>query len=59
LKTTIPLGSDAALVHEGVVYVPVASWEETRSSGADYLCCTSRGSLVALRVRDGQQIWKS
>jgi polyvinyl alcohol dehydrogenase (cytochrome) len=49
----------AALVHDGVAYVPVASWEETRSSGADYLCCTFRGALVALRIRDGQQIWKS
>lgn len=49
----------AALVHDGVVYVPVASWEETRSSGADYLCCTFRGALVALRIRDGQQVWKS
>jgi polyvinyl alcohol dehydrogenase (cytochrome) len=49
----------AALIHEGIVYVPVASWEETRSSGADYLCCTFRGALVALRIRDGQQVWKS
>lgn len=49
----------AALVHDGIVYVPVASWEETRSSGADYVCCTFRGSLVALRIRDGQQVWKS
>ncbi len=49
----------AAMVHDGVVYVPVASWEETRSSGEDYLCCTFRGSLVALRIRDGQQVWKS
>src|SRR6266852_9661209 len=49
----------AALVHDGVVYVPVASWEETRSAGADYLCCTFRGALVALRIPDGQQVWKS
>jgi polyvinyl alcohol dehydrogenase (cytochrome) len=49
----------AALVRNGIVYVPVASWEETRSSGADYLCCTFRGALVALRIRDGGQIWKS
>ena len=49
----------AGLVHDGVVYVPVASWEETRSSGADYVCCTFRGSLVALRIRDGQEVWKS
>jgi polyvinyl alcohol dehydrogenase (cytochrome) len=49
----------AAMVRNGIVYVPVASWEETRSSGADYVCCTFRGSLVALRTRDGQQVWKS
>jgi polyvinyl alcohol dehydrogenase (cytochrome) len=49
----------AALVRNGIAYVPVASWEETRSSGADYVCCTFRGSLVALRIRDGEQIWKS
>jgi polyvinyl alcohol dehydrogenase (cytochrome) len=49
----------AALVRNGIVYVPVASWEETRSSGADYVCCTFRGSLVALRIRDGEQVWKS
>jgi len=49
----------AALVRNGIAYVPVASWEETRSSGADYVCCTFRGSLAALRIRDGEQIWKS
>jgi polyvinyl alcohol dehydrogenase (cytochrome) len=49
----------AAMVRNGIAYVPVASWEETRSSGADYVCCTFRGSLAALRVRDGEQIWKS
>jgi polyvinyl alcohol dehydrogenase (cytochrome) len=49
----------AALVRNGIVYVPVASWEETRSSGADYVCCTFRGSLAALRIRDGEQVWKS
>ncbi|HEX6895052.1 MAG TPA: PQQ-binding-like beta-propeller repeat protein [Bryobacteraceae bacterium] len=49
----------AGMVHDGIVYVPVASWEETRSSGEDYLCCTFRGSLVALRIKDGEQVWKS
>lgn len=49
----------AAMVRNGIAYVPVASWEETRSSGADYVCCTFRGSLAALRIRDGEQIWKS
>jgi polyvinyl alcohol dehydrogenase (cytochrome) len=49
----------AALVRNGIAYVPVSSWEETRSGGADYVCCTFRGSLVALRIRDGEQVWKS
>ena len=49
----------APVVHNGTVYVPVASWEETRSGDADYPCCTFRGSVVALRIRDGQQLWKT
>jgi polyvinyl alcohol dehydrogenase (cytochrome) len=46
-------------VYNGTVYVPVASWEETRSADADYACCTFRGSVVALRIRDGMQLWKT
>jgi polyvinyl alcohol dehydrogenase (cytochrome) len=50
-------GSPAIL--DGVVFVPVASWEETRSLGASYACCTFRGSVVALRIRDGSLVWKT
>ena len=49
----------SAVAHNGVVYVPVASWEENRASDLDYQCCTMRGSVVALRVHDGSQVWKS
>jgi polyvinyl alcohol dehydrogenase (cytochrome) len=49
----------AAVVHDGVVYVPASSWEENRALNADYPCCTFRGSLTALRVRDGAQLWKT
>lgn len=49
----------AAVAHDGVVYVGVASWEETRSGNPEYTCCSFRGSLVALRVKDGSQVWKS
>ncbi len=48
----------AAAVHEGVAYVPVSSWEESRAGDPDYPCCTFRGSVVAVRVRDGAQLWK-
>ena len=49
----------APTVFDGTVYVPVASWEETRSLNPEYPCCTFRGSVVALRIRDGFQIWKT
>ncbi|HYL38382.1 MAG TPA: PQQ-binding-like beta-propeller repeat protein [Bryobacteraceae bacterium] len=49
----------APVAHNGTVYVPVASWEETRSADPDYACCTFRGSVVALRIRDGEQVWKT
>ena len=49
----------AATVFDGTVYVPVASWEESRSLNPEYPCCTFRGSIVALRIRDGFQIWKT
>jgi polyvinyl alcohol dehydrogenase (cytochrome) len=48
----------AATVHDGVIFVPVASWEESRAIGGSYACCTFRGSIVALRVRDGSLVWK-
>jgi polyvinyl alcohol dehydrogenase (cytochrome) len=48
-----------AAVHEGVVFVPAASWEETRSNNPEYPCCTFRGSVTALRAADGAQVWKT
>jgi polyvinyl alcohol dehydrogenase (cytochrome) len=46
-------------VHDGVAFVPAASWEETRSIDAGYPCCTFRGSVTAVRVRDGSVVWKT
>ncbi len=45
--------------HDGLVFVPAASWEETRSIDPKYECCTFRGSVTALRVKDGTVAWKS
>src|ERR1700674_1578795 len=50
-------GSSVAL--DGVVFIPAASWEETRSIDPQYVCCTFRGSVTALRVRDGSTVWKT
>jgi len=49
----------SAAVHDGVVFVPAASWEETRSSNPEYPCCTFRGSVTALRAKDGTEVWKT
>lgn len=49
----------AATAHDGIVYIPIASWEETRANDPAYPCCTFRGSVVALRARDGAQVWKT
>src|SRR5262249_29872493 len=49
----------APIAHRGIVFIPVASWEETRAINPDYQCCTFRGSLVALRIRDGSLVWKA
>jgi polyvinyl alcohol dehydrogenase (cytochrome) len=48
-----------AAVHDGVVFIPAASAEETRSRNPDYPCCTFRGSVTALRAKDGTEVWKT
>ena len=40
------------------LYVSVSSYEEVPGSGAQYACCTSRGSLVALDSRTGAKGWR-
>jgi polyvinyl alcohol dehydrogenase (cytochrome) len=49
----------SAVAQDGIVFIPAASWEETRSTDPQYECCTFRGSITALRARDGSQVLKS
>jgi len=49
----------APAVYQGTVFVPVSSFEETRTLDPDYPCCTFRGSIVAYRISDGAQLWKT
>jgi polyvinyl alcohol dehydrogenase (cytochrome) len=49
----------SAVAEEGIVFVPAASWEETRSGNQKYPCCTFRGSVTALRISDGSVVWKA
>ena len=48
-----------AAVRDGVVFIPAASWEETRAGNPDYPCCTFRGSVTAMRAKDGTVVWKT
>lgn len=49
----------APLAYQDTVFVPVASWEEARTTNPDYPCCTFRGSVVALRIKDGSEVWRT
>ena len=49
----------APALHEGRLYVPVASLEEVSAADPRYECCTFRGSVVALDAATGQRIWKT
>jgi len=41
------------------IYVPLGSWgEEIAAASPDYVCCTFRGSIVALDRATGATIWK-
>ncbi len=46
-------------LHNGRLYVPVASGEEGSGASPDYECCRFRGSVVALDAATGKQIWKT
>ena len=45
--------------YEGRLYVPVSSGEEGRAITPGYVCCTFRGSLLALDAATGKLLWKT
>lgn len=46
-------------LHQGRLYVPVASGEEGAGANANYECCRFRGSVVALNASTGEQLWQT
>ena len=44
---------------DGVLYVPVSSYEEALAMSPTYECCSFRGSVVALDAATGKTIWKT
>jgi polyvinyl alcohol dehydrogenase (cytochrome) len=51
--------SGSPQVYENTIYVPVSSVEENTSFDSKYECCRFRGSIVALDLNTGEQIWKT
>lgn len=47
------------VVHDGVLYVGIASNEESLADNQGYPCCVSRGSVVALDVQTGRKLWQT
>jgi polyvinyl alcohol dehydrogenase (cytochrome) len=51
--------SGSPMLHDGRLYVPVSSREESQVSDPRYSCCKFRGSMVALDAVTGKQLWKT
>ncbi len=49
----------APVLYQGLLYVPLSSWEETAGGAGSYGCCTARGGLAALDAKDGRLVWKT
>jgi len=50
--------TSAPVFHEGIVYVPISSFETMSTNDPNYACCTFRGSLVALDAANGVTKWQ-
>ena len=48
-----------AKLHDGRLYVPIASQEENAGANPQYSCCTFQGNLVALNAGDGSEVWRT
>jgi polyvinyl alcohol dehydrogenase (cytochrome) len=51
--------TSSPVVYDGVLYVGVASAEESLADIQGFPCCVSRGSVVALDVRTGKKLWQT
>ncbi len=51
--------SGSLKLHDGLLYIPVSSREESMAADPKYPCCRFRGSVVALDAASGKQVWKT
>jgi polyvinyl alcohol dehydrogenase (cytochrome) len=53
-------GTGSVTLFDGHLYIPASGvLEETGSSGADYGCCTFRGSVSKVNANTGEVVWKT
>ena len=53
------LDTGTPVFYQGRLYVPVASAEEAFATAPGYVCCTFRGSLMALDPSSGKILWRT
>ncbi|EJL31118.1 PQQ-binding-like beta-propeller repeat protein [Novosphingobium sp. AP12] len=46
-------------LHGDTLYVPVSSLEEASAANPGYVCCSFRGSILALDPRTGREKWRT
>ncbi len=46
------------VLHDGTLYVPIASFEESSTTNPRYRCCNFRGNVVALDAATGAEKWR-
>src|SRR5262249_46238764 len=60
LENHIASGISGGLVVAGdQLFVPISSGEEAAAMQPNYVCCTFRGSLVALELKSGAKQWQT
>ena len=47
------------VLHAGILYVPMSSFEEVAAADPGYRCCTFRGSIAAVDAASGEILWQS
>jgi polyvinyl alcohol dehydrogenase (cytochrome) len=54
----LSIDTASPVVFEGVIYLGIASLEEGAAANPNYPCCSSRGSVLAIRAETGTIVWK-
>ena len=56
-EPVVPFYSGTPVVHDGVAYVPLSSFEVGLAINPLYGCCTTRGGMAAFDVQTGKELW--